>query len=123
MNVQTHPKDITIDRAAEMMTIEWGDGAVATYPLRWLRANCPCANCRELRRQATEVVDMLQLNTSSSLDPSTEIAKAELVGNYALRLEWTDGHGSGIFGFGALREAMDLEKLGPNGSPHFNFHS
>ncbi|MDB5329847.1 MAG: hypothetical protein JWP03_998, partial [Phycisphaerales bacterium] len=29
---------------------------------------------------------------------------AELVGNYALRIDWSDNHGSGIYSFQYLRE-------------------
>lgn len=122
MNLQTRPKDITINRAEQTMQITWGDNAIGGYPLSWLRANCPCATCRETRRQATTAVDTLLLNSSPSLEPSIEVARVELVGNYAIRLEWTDSHGAGIFGFSSLRDAIDLEKLGPNGKPRFNFH-
>jgi DUF971 family protein len=32
------------------------------------------------------------------------VVDAELVGNYALRLEWSDDHASGIYSFQYLRE-------------------
>jgi len=32
------------------------------------------------------------------------VLKAELVGNYALRIDWSDDHGSGIYSFEYLRE-------------------
>jgi hypothetical protein len=32
------------------------------------------------------------------------VVKAELVGNYALRIDWSDDHGSGIYSFEYLRE-------------------
>lgn len=121
MNLTHRPKDIAIERENGTMNIEWADGEVGEYPLRWLRANCPCATCKEARRQSTANVDMLQLNMGPAVEPSTEVARAELVGNYAIRLEWTDGHGAGIFGFRLLREAMPLEKLSPTGAPELNF--
>ena len=121
MNPKTRPKDIAIAREAKTMSIEWADGAHGDYPLSWLRANCPCATCKETRRQSTASVDMLQLNMGPALEPSTEVATAELVGNYAIRLEWTDGHGTGIYGFSALRDAIDIEKLSSNGAPELNF--
>ena len=121
MNLRERPKDITIEREKGVMHIEWGDGETGDYPLLWLRANCPCATCREARRQATSDANMLQLNMGPAVEPSTEVAGAELVGNYAIRVEWTDGHGAGIFGFGALRDAINLEKLSPTGTPELNF--
>ncbi|MEM7128929.1 MAG: DUF971 domain-containing protein [Chloroflexota bacterium] len=121
MELQKRPKNITIDREKQTMQIDWGNDTRGDYPLRWLRANCPCATCREVRREASVAVDVLQLNSGPNIEPSTEVARAELVGNYAIRLEWTDGHGAGIFGFGSLRDAIALEKLTLDGSPIFNY--
>jgi len=38
------------------------------------------------------------------LHPPPSVLKAELVGNYALRIDWSDDHGSGIYSFEYLRE-------------------
>lgn len=121
MSKPTHPKDITIERATNTMQIVWSDDAVGEYPLRWLRANCPCATCKEVRSEAALASQTLTLNMNVPAEPSTDVARAELVGNYAIRIEWTDGHGSGIFAYSSLRAATDLEKIGPTGSPHLNF--
>jgi len=32
------------------------------------------------------------------------VKHAELVGNYAMKIEWSDGHDSGIYSFQYLRE-------------------
>jgi DUF971 family protein len=32
------------------------------------------------------------------------VVNAELVGNYAIRLDWSDDHGSGIYSFSYLRD-------------------
>lgn len=121
MDPTTHPKDITIERATSTMHIVWSDDVASEYPLRWLRANCPCATCKEVRSEAALATETLSLNMNMPVEPSTEVARAELVGNYAIRLEWTDGHGSGIFAYSSLRAATTLEKIGPTGSPNLNF--
>jgi len=121
MNPQTRPKDITIERNAGVMRITWLDGVETRYPLRWLRANCPCASCKEVRRETTANVDMLSLNAGPSAEPSTELASAELVGNYAIRLAWSDGHDSGIYPFVSLRACADVIKENPDGSPVLNY--
>ena len=36
-------------------------------------------------------------------EPITALS-AELVGNYALKIEWSDGHGTGIYSFEYLRD-------------------
>jgi len=112
----THrPKDIAVDRAAGEVRITWADGHVSAYSLRWLRANCPCASCREERREAVLRTESLSL--SALPPPSAEIAGAELAGNYAVRFEWADGHASGIYTFAALRACCPCEQCNPNGPP------
>lgn len=118
IDLRTRPSDITVDRNAGELRITWGDDHVSRYPLQWLRANCPCATCREERReaameQATSAVDELRLMSGPL--PSTQIANAVLVGNYAIRLEWTDGHATGIYAFADLRGATadDADDLPP----------
>jgi DUF971 family protein len=114
-NPPTRPKDITIDRAAGLLTITWTDHHASPFPLRWLRTNCPCATCREERRSAAQETDILKL--SSGPLPSTAIADAALVGNYAIRLSWTDGHDTGIYAFTMLRASCPCPHCHPEGPP------
>lgn len=109
------PRDIAVDRAAGRLTITWGDQHTSEYALRWLRANCPCATCREERRVAALQTDLLTLSAGPL--PSTQIAGAELVGNYALRLRWTDSHDTGIYAFSLLRAACPCQQCHPEGPP------
>ncbi len=111
----THPRDLTVDRAAGVLRVEWQDGHHSSYPLRWLRANCPCATCREERRAAALETDELRL--ASGPLPSAEIVDAALVGNYAVRFTWADGHGSGIYVFSALRACCPCLACNPSGVP------
>jgi DUF971 family protein len=117
MNLQTRPKDIAIDRSAGNLKITWADNHVSEFNLRWIRANCPCATCREERRAAELNTDLLKL--SSGPLPSTQIAGAELVGNYAVRLTWTDGHTAGIYAFTSLRASCPCSYCHPEGPPPF----
>ena len=115
--MQSRPKDIAIDRPASTLRITWLDDHVSEFSLRWVRANCPCATCREERRAAALNTDMLKL--SSGPLPSTQVANAQLVGNYALRLEWTDGHATGIYPFTAMRASCPCLACNPEGPPPF----
>ena len=116
LTIMNHrPRDIAVDRAAGEVRITWADGHVSDYALRWLRANCPCATCREERRAAVLRTEELTLTAAPA--PSVEIAGAELVGNYAMRFEWADGHGSGIYAFSALRASCPCEACNPDGPP------
>jgi DUF971 family protein len=88
-------------KKSESLTISWADGSQSMYPLQFLRKNCPCAGCRGERdllgRQLMPIVSTVH-------DGPITATGAELVGNYALRIEWSDGHSSGIYSFSFLRE-------------------
>ncbi len=117
VNLQIKPKDIAVDRAAGTLKITWVDHHTSEFNLRWVRANCPCATCREERRAAELNTDMLKL--SSGPLPSLQISSAELVGNYALRLTWTDGHTAGIYAFSTLRASCPCADCHPEGPPPY----
>jgi DUF971 family protein len=106
------PVEIQVERAAGTLRLVWADGHASLFALPWLRANCPCATCREERREAAESSG---LRLMSGPPPSTQIASAELVGAYALRLVWSDGHDAGIYPFSALRAACPCGVCTPSG--------
>ena len=120
MNFATRPRDIVIDRKSGGLVITWMDNHVSEFVLAWLRGNCPCATCREERRKATTESNTIEtdiLMLSSGPLPSSAIAGAELVGNYAVRLQWTDGHDTGIYAFQVLRDSCPCQQCHPNGPP------
>lgn len=110
------------------LRIEWADGAQSVFPLPYLRQMCPCAACKMLR-EGSDPHQLMRPATPGELDESERapepkkslslsvlpknftseedapiVTSAELVGNYALRLHWSDGHESGIYSFAYLRE-------------------
>jgi DUF971 family protein len=97
------PTRLTLKRDAGLDVV-WEDGTTSHYPLQYLRTMCPCAACKEVRaapRQKSSLT-ILPGNYSAPLR-----AKAvEKVGNYAIRVDWSDDHGSGIYSFQYLREIM-----------------
>jgi len=85
------------------LTIDWPDGKRSFYPVAHLRRLSPSAEARHLREQ-------LASNPLAVLPPSA-VSKgplraddAELVGNYALRIHFSDGHSTGIYSWRYLRE-------------------
>lgn len=79
--------------------IEWLDGHKSEYTLAGLRRVCPCASCRSERESRAD--NPLAILKS---DPSDlRVTGARLVGNYAIRFDWSDGHDTGIFDFRFLR--------------------
>jgi DUF971 family protein len=90
------PTDVELDRTAGL-TLHWVDGSSSHFGLEELRRNCPCAECRGLREQGVPVGPKPR-----SLLPFTAIG-AELIGGWGLTINWSDGHGTGIFAWSILR--------------------
>jgi DUF971 family protein len=101
---QTTPLRLDL-RRGEKLTITWQDGVVSVYPLTLLRKMCPCAMCKD-QREADAVRPKTSLNvlpeTFSGGNPT--VVDAQLVGNYALKISWSDQHDTGIYSFQYLRE-------------------
>ncbi len=90
-------------RREEGLAVEWSDGTTSFYPVAYLRRMSPSADQRELRKQiASNPLTVLQ----SGRGPARPLTAdgAELVGTYALRIRFSDGHASGIYSWAYLRE-------------------
>ena len=72
-------------------------------PLLELRRRCPCATCRSERESRND--NPLRVFKPDPVD--LRVKTAELVGNYAIRFSWSDGHDTGIFDFRNLRSLCD----------------
>ena len=70
--------------------IAFADGRTARIPFETLRWLCPCAMC---------VDEMTGVRTlkRETIPPDVAPVKLEPSGNYALRIAWSDGHGTGIY--------------------------
>ena len=78
------------------LKINWTDGHESIYPARQLRLLCPCANCKEEMTGRPIIKDE---NIPQDVHP----LKIILVGRYAIRIDWSDGHNTGIYTFENLR--------------------
>lgn len=85
------------------LVIHWSDGQKRRYDVRDLRDACPCATCRENRKQKEEKSAMLPVLTEAELQPLT-IRGMKPVGNYAYAIAFSDGHDTGIFTLELLRQ-------------------
>jgi len=77
--------------------IRWQDGHESVYPARELRLQCPCAGCVD---EMTGVVRVIQSSVPEDVHPLT----ITLVGRYAISIDWSDGHRTGIYAFDYLRK-------------------
>jgi DUF971 family protein len=73
--------------------IAWADQHRSEYPNRYLRDRCPCAACRG--RKSLPLVGA----QGGEIYP----VQVGVVGRYALSIQWSDGHDSGIYSYATLR--------------------
>jgi DUF971 family protein len=107
---ETQPRELDLDRTSRLR-ITWMDGHESVYPLALLRRSCPCAGCRGDREdQKRNPLHVMQPAANAAEMAIAE--KAELVGHYALRIKWKDGHDSGIYDYGLLRRLCPCERCG-----------
>ena len=93
--------DLKKDRG---LTIQWQDGSGSYYSIAYLRRMSPSADMRELRRQMERnPLTVMPAMTGPGGAP-LEASGAELVGNYAIRITFSDGHDTGIYSWRYLRE-------------------
>jgi DUF971 family protein len=92
--------------------VEWSDGTTSYYTVALLRRMSPSAEMRELRENmASNPLTVLPSRPTSG--PLVAL-DAELVGNYALRITFSDGHKTGLFTWDYLR-SIDPEVRPPDG--------
>ena len=93
MNVRS----IDVERSEGVTLVFEPDGHECFFSNADLRSLCPCATCRGLRDRGEVVVVASDIS----------IRSAELVGNWGISFEWSDGHGTGIYPFESLRAWCD----------------
>jgi len=106
------PTEIQVQKASKTVRISWENGEEKVYSFSALRTHCPCADCKVERDQLAQGGHFqipLKMNDWAVLD------RVELVGNYALRIIWKDGHRHGLYSWDTLyaipsRAAVDKEK-------------
>jgi len=83
-------------RDARTLSVLWEDGHRDDFDVRDLRLACHCALCIE------------EMSGRKLLDPKTvrpDVSPRVIssIGNYAIGVDWNDGHNSGIYSFDYLR--------------------
>jgi DUF971 family protein len=92
--------DLKKDRG---LTVEWADGAASYYSIAYLRRMSPSADMRQLREEMKKnPLTVLPSSAGATTGPLVAVS-AELVGNYAIRIRFSDGHDSGIYSWEYLR--------------------
>jgi ATP-binding protein involved in chromosome partitioning len=86
----------TFQADATTLGITWNDGHESRYAVRDLRLACPCAHC--IQEWTGEV--MVKPET---IPADVRPLDLESVGNYGMRVTWSDGHSTGIYTWERLR--------------------
>jgi|SRR6185437_10788553 len=98
-----NPIPHAINRRDDGLLIEWDrSGHQAFYPARELRLACGCALCAD-EMTARPVLDAARI--PADIRPLS----VALVGTYGLRVQWSDGHGTGIYTFERLLASCPCE--------------
>jgi ATP-binding protein involved in chromosome partitioning len=86
------------------LSIVWADGMESLLDVRALRLACRCAECvDEWSGEALLAPDRV----------SEDVAPVGIqsVGRYAIQIDWSDGHSTGIYPFERLRTLADAGLL------------
>ncbi|OGV11257.1 MAG: hypothetical protein A2330_05835 [Ignavibacteria bacterium RIFOXYB2_FULL_36_7] len=85
----------------EKLFINWDDKSESTISLKYLRDECPCANCKG---------ETVLLKTYRPPKPTTtnpdmyKIKSIDAVGGYAIQIVWKDNHNTGIYSWEYLKK-------------------
>lgn len=91
------PEEIDLTPDGQLRIL-WSSEPETKVPFKQLRDHCPCAACVE------------EWTGRKMLDPATipddiRPLRIEPVGNYAIKITWSDGHDSGLYTWDTLRKA------------------
>jgi DUF971 family protein len=108
--------------------IVWVDHHNSHYDFTYLREQCPCALCDEERRKKEDLaahpanVSGTVLGASRSVlplfKPRPSARGAKAMGNYALQIDFSDGHTTGIYSYDYLRTICPCEECSKSFRSH-----
>lgn len=101
MSSACEPERIAVSKS-KGIHIDWKDQHHSEYDLRYLRDHCPCATCAGTHGPPPAATPA-GANPFQLFQPALKIQEVEPVGNYALRLKWSDGHNTGIYSWEHFR--------------------
>lgn len=95
------PRNIA-QKGSRTLAITWQDEHESEYDVRALRLACGCAECVD-EWSGEERLD------ESAVPADVAPVRIQPVGRYAIQIEWSDGHATGIYPFRRLRELCGCE--------------
>jgi ATP-binding protein involved in chromosome partitioning len=80
-------------------TLSWESGDEISLPFHRVRTACPCASCVD-EFTGEKILD------DASISPDIKAESITPLGNYAIKIVWSDGHSSGIFTYNLLKKLV-----------------
>jgi DUF971 family protein len=104
MTISTDPEHIAISKS-KGIKIDWKDGHHSEYGLQYLRDKCPCATCTGAHGTPPRQPSPTGApgNPFQMYQPRLKMLGVEPVGQYAIRINWSDGHNTGLYSYEHLR--------------------
>jgi DUF971 family protein len=106
LDTRKRPASVKVNvTSGEGVDVTWSDNHASHYDFPYLRDHCPCAVCNDER----EKNEQTSANPAAGpvlpmYKPRVTAKKAAAVGNYAIQIEFSDAHATGIYSFEHLRE-------------------
>ncbi len=102
--------DATTPQAIEQagpkaLRIRWRDGSACEYDVVMLRRACRCALC-------VDEWTGQQILAPEDVADDVRPVRVEPTGRYAIQIDWSDGHTSGIYTFEYLRQLSSSNEAG-----------
>jgi DUF971 family protein len=98
---ETWPTELKLDKDKRVLTVAFDDGQRFALPAEFLRVLSPSA---EVQGHSPEQ----RVTVAGKKDVG--IVRVEPVGNYAVRIVFTDGHDTGLYVWEYLRELGDQKE-------------
>lgn len=94
------PSKIDVSADKRMVTISWDDGKTTPLTGQKLRQFCPCAAC-------VDEWSNKRRHDPAKVPETTTVVDLQPVGNYAVSLQFSDNHATGIFTWEVLRQIAE----------------
>jgi DUF971 family protein len=98
-------KPLSLRREGDGLAIDWNDGVKTFVTWAYLRKQCPCASCVDLREKPADPFKLLSPQELAVGAPSPVAMHPK--GHYAYQIVWNDGHDTGIYSLPLLRELSE----------------
>lgn len=91
------PTVLRAHQAEQSLELAWEGEPPRRVTYHQVRSSCPCAACKD-EWTGKRILD------PATIRPDLKLEGMQMVGNYAVRLGWNDGHDSGLYTWDLLRQ-------------------